>query len=132
MELKLFSLRNVDVLYQKIINLIFQNIINHTKRSIVMISKLKPTHLDDLYDVFRHITGHNIKKNLLKYNFSLRASNFLGFLVHQKVIEIKIKHGQSCNLTFLSYKKIENFFSKINHLNRFIINIKRKIMPFTK
>ena len=45
-------------------------------------------HLSDLRSIFERMHVHQLKMNPLKCAFGVTARNFLGFLVHMKVIEV--------------------------------------------
>jgi hypothetical protein len=70
--------------------------------------------------------------NPLKCAFGVSAGKFLGFIIHDKGIEIdpkrieKIKgvHAPTC-------KDLQKFLEKVNYLRRFIANLSGKIIPFT-
>jgi tagatose-1,6-bisphosphate aldolase len=71
--------------------------------------------------------------NPLKCAFGVSAGKFLGFIIHDKGIEIdpkrieKIKGVQAPTCK----KDLQKFLEKINYLRRFIANLSRKIIPFT-
>jgi hypothetical protein len=71
--------------------------------------------------------------NPLKCTFRVSARKFLGFIIHDKGIEIdpkrieKIKgvEAPTCK------KGLQKFLEKVNYLRRFIANLSGKIIPFT-
>jgi hypothetical protein len=70
--------------------------------------------------------------NPLKCAFGVSAGKFLGFIIHDKGIEIdpkrieKIKRVQAPKC-----KDLQKFLGKVNYLRRFIANLSEKIIPFT-
>ena len=71
--------------------------------------------------------------NPLKYAFGVLAGKFLGFIIHEKGIEIDPKRievmkkmeAPTCK------KDLLKFLGKVNFLRRFISNLSRKIDAFT-
>jgi hypothetical protein len=65
--------------------------------------------------------------------FGVSAGKFLGFIIHDKGIEIdpkrieKIKGVQAPTCK----KDLQKFLGKVNYLRRFIANLSRNIIPFT-
>lgn len=55
---------------------------------IVVKTKKKEDHLFDLRNAFERMRSHHLKMNPLKCAFGVSAGNFLGFLVHQRGIEV--------------------------------------------
>lgn len=47
-----------------------------------------PDHLGHLTMAFEQIRKHKLKMNPLKHAFKVHIGNFLGFLIHQKGIEV--------------------------------------------
>ena len=71
--------------------------------------------------------------NPLKCAFGVSAGKFLGFIIHEKGIEIDLKRieaikkveGPACK------KDLQKFLGKVNYLRRFISNLSGKIDAFT-
>ncbi|KAM1990195.1 hypothetical protein ACFX15_031477 [Malus domestica] len=87
-----FGLKNTDATYQRAMNTIFHDLIRTIVEvyidDIVIKSKRRQTHLDDLRQAFLRMRQHNLKINPAKCAFGVSASNFLGFLVHHRGIEV--------------------------------------------
>ena len=70
--------------------------------------------------------------NPLKCAFGVSAGKFLGFIIHDKGIEVdpkrieKIKKVQAPTCK----KDLQKFLGKVNYLRRFIANLSGKIIPF--
>ena len=65
---------------------------------------------------------HQLKFNPLKCAFRVHAGNFLGFLVHQRGIEVeqnKVKGIASTNAP-QNKKELQKFLGQVNYLRRFI------------
>ncbi|KAM1682957.1 hypothetical protein TB2_033675 [Malus domestica] len=87
-----FDLKNTGATYQHAMNTIFHNLIGTIIEvyidDVVVISKRRRTHLDDLRHAFLRMRQHNFKMNLAESAFGVSVSNFLGFLVHYRGIEV--------------------------------------------
>ena len=71
--------------------------------------------------------------NPLKCAFGVLARKFLGFIIHEKDIEIDPKRIEAMKkVEALACKKdLQKFLGKVNYLRRFISNLSRKIGAFT-
>ncbi|KAM2791423.1 hypothetical protein PS2_003202 [Malus domestica] len=87
-----FGLKNADATYQRAMNTIFHDLIGTIVEvyidDVVIKSKQRRTHLDDLRQAFLRMRQHNLKMNPAKCAFGVSAGNFLGFLVHHRGIEV--------------------------------------------
>ena len=87
-----FGLKNAGATYQHARNAIFHDLIGKIVEvyidDVVVKSKSRQTHLDDLRPTFLHMRRHHHKMNPAKCAFGVSAGNFLGFLVHHRGIEI--------------------------------------------
>ena len=99
---------------------------------IVVKSKRAIKHVDLLRKIFETMRHHQLKLNPLKCAFGVRAGNFLGFLVHQRGIEVdhnKTKAIASANAP-QNKKELQKFLSQVNYLRRFISNLVCKTKEF--
>ncbi|KAM1639367.1 hypothetical protein ACFXTN_008663 [Malus domestica] len=87
-----FGLKNVGATYQRAMNTLFHDLIGTIVEvyidDVVIKSKRRQTHLDDLRQAFLRMCQHNLKMNPAKCAFGVSAGNFLGFLVHHHGIEV--------------------------------------------
>ena len=78
--------------FQRAMNSIFHDMIGHFLEvyidDVVVKSPAKSRHLADLEKAFWRMRIHKLKMNPLKCAFRVSAGNFLGFLVHQRGIEV--------------------------------------------
>ena len=97
-------------------------------------SKDKANHLDDLKETFSTIRKNNMKLDPTKCVFAAASGKFLGFMVSQRGIEanldkvkavIEIKSPKTM-------KEVQSLTRKIAALNRFISRATDKCMPFFK
>ncbi|CAL2247879.1 unnamed protein product [Prunus armeniaca] len=76
---------------------------------------------------------HGLKMNPKKCDFGVTAGNFLGFLVHQRGIEVD-KNKDTAIIAApppRTKKELQSFLGKVNFLRRFISNLARKIRSLT-
>ena len=71
--------------------------------------------------------------NTNKCTFGVSAVQFLGFMVHERGIEISQKTIKAINKVVVPETKVElqSLISKINFIQRFIANLSGKIQPFS-
>jgi hypothetical protein len=71
--------------------------------------------------------------NTLKCAFGVLAGKFLGFIVHEKGVEIDPKKIESIRKVQAPTckKELQRFLGKVNYLRRFICNLSGKIDAFT-
>ena len=104
-----FGLKNASATYQRVMNAIFQDMLGlHMEvyiDDIVLKSKRASEHIDHLRKNLERMRHHQLKLNPLKCAFGVRARNFLGFLVHQRVIEVDQNKAKAIALTNAPKKK---------------------------
>ena len=71
--------------------------------------------------------------NPLKCAFGVSAGKFLGFIIHEKGIEIDPKRVEAMKRVEAPTckKDLQKFLGKVNYLRRFIFNLSEKIDSFT-
>ena len=88
----LFGLKNDGATYQRAINAIFHNMLGHHMEiyidDIVVKSKKATEHVNHLRKSFERMRLHQLKLNPFKCAFRVQVGNFLGFLVHQRGVEV--------------------------------------------
>jgi len=89
-------------------------------------------HLADLRKVFECTRKHGLKLNPNKCAFGLSAGQFLGFIVHQRGIEISRRSIDAVNkiVAPTNKTKLQSLIGKINFIRRFISNLSGKIRAF--
>lgn len=130
-----FGLKNAGATYQRAMKVIFHDMIRHTLEvyidDVVIKSTNQADHAKGLKKAFSRMKQHQLKMNLRKCAFGVQAGNFLGFLVHQRGIEID-KNKTKAIMDFLSpktKKQLQSLLGKINFLRRFIANLSGKLQP---
>ncbi|CAL9029425.1 unnamed protein product [Prunus brigantina] len=87
-----FGLKNAGATYQRAMNLIFHDLIGRTVEvyidDVVVKSPSRADHPGHLRQAFARMRAHGLKMNPKKCAFGFTAGNFLGFLVHQRGIEV--------------------------------------------
>jgi hypothetical protein len=132
-----FGLKNAGATYQRAMNLIFHDLLGIIVEvyidDIVVKSAGDNSHLADLRLAFEKMRRYKLKMNPLKCAFGVSAGKFLGFIVHEKGIEIdpkKIEAIQSVKASTCK-KDLQKFLGKVNYLRRFICNLSGKVNAFT-
>ncbi|KAM1895446.1 hypothetical protein ACFX13_044199 [Malus domestica] len=132
-----FGLKNAGATYQRAMNAIFHDLIGHNMEvyidDIVVKSKTEEQHLIDLRQALTRMRVHKLKMNPKKCAFGVRAGNFLGFLVHQRGVEVDKNKARAIMESPLPTNKVQlqRLLGKINFLRRFIANLAGKIQPLT-
>ncbi|XP_040361689.1 uncharacterized protein LOC112203363 [Rosa chinensis] len=100
---------------------------------VVVKSKKSGDHFTDLRKVFERMQLHKLKMNPAKCIFGVQAGDFLGFIVHQRGIEVpEDKANAVINASPPRTKKeLQRLLGRINFLRRFISNSSGKIHPFS-
>ncbi|KAI5316920.1 hypothetical protein L3X38_036627 [Prunus dulcis] len=132
-----FGLRNAGATYQRAMNSIFHDMIGHSLEvyidDVVIKSPEEGNHISSLRKAFLRMRQHKLKMNPKKCVFGVQAGNFLGFLVHQRGIEIDKNKAKSIIQASppRNKKELQSLLGKINFLRRFISNSAGKIQPFS-
>jgi hypothetical protein len=87
-----FGLKNAGVTYQRVMNLIFHDLLGIILEiyidDVVVKSESKDNHLVDLRLALERLRRYGLKMNPLKCVFGVSASKFLGFIIHEHDTEI--------------------------------------------
>ena len=131
-----FGLKNAGATYQRAMNAIFHDMLGHHMEiyidDIVVKSKKVIRHVNHLRKSFERMRLHQLKLNQLKCNFGVQDEIFLGFLVHQRGVEVdqnKVKVIISAKAP-QNKKELHKFLSQVNYLRRFISNLAGKTKVF--
>ena len=86
-----FGLKNVGAMYQRLVNQMFNKQIGRNVEvyvdNMLVKSKEKKDHLDDLKETFNTLRPYSMKLNPSKCAFGVSSRKFLGFMVSQKGIK---------------------------------------------
>jgi hypothetical protein len=132
-----FGLKNASATYQRAMNYIFHELIRKIVEiyidDVVVKSEGYQEHLVDLHRTLERTRKHGLKMNPNKCAFGVSAGQFLGFIVHERGIEISRKTITAIDKVEAPKTKVElqSFIGKINFIRRFISNLSGKILPFS-
>ena len=132
-----FGLKNAGATYQRAMNYIFHELIGKIVEiyidDVVVKSKGNCEHLVDLRKTLERTRKHGLKMNPNKCAFGVPAGQFLGFMVHERGIEISQKTITTINKVVVPETKVElqSLIGKINLIRRFISNLSGKIQSFS-
>jgi hypothetical protein len=132
-----FGLKNAGATYEMAMNSIFHDMIGKYMEvyidDIVVKSQDFDEHLKNLEQAFIRMRKHQLKMNPLKCAFGVTVGNFLGFLVHNRGIEVdKNKTKAILQAKPPSNKKeLQRLLGQINFLRRFIANVAGKTKVFS-
>ena len=89
-------------------------------------------HLEDLRKVLERTRKFGLKMNPKKCAFGVSVGQFLGFLVHERGIEIGLKSQEAVKTMKppTTKKELQKLIGKINFVRRFISNLSGRIEPF--
>ncbi|KAM2078542.1 hypothetical protein ACFX1R_026171 [Malus domestica] len=121
-----FGLKNVEVIYQRLVNMMFEKQIGVTMEvyidNIMMKGKQRSNHIGNLAKTFDIHIKYKMKLNVAKCTFGVSSGIFLGYLVTQQGIEAHPKKigaiPEVKSLTTL--KEIQSLARRAAVLNRFL------------
>jgi hypothetical protein len=131
-----FGLKNAGATYQRAMNHIFHDLISNLVEiyidDVVVKSASVEGHLDDLRQVLERTRKFGLRMNPKKCTFGVIAGQFLGFLVHERGIEIGLKSQEAVRTMVppTNKKELQQLIGKINFVRRFISNLSGRIEPF--
>ena len=100
---------------------------------VMVKSKGYKEHQADLWETLECTRKYGLKMNPNKCAFEVSAGQFLGFMVHERGIEIGQKSMKAIDEAVPPTTKIElqYLLGKINFIRRFISNLSEKVLPFS-
>jgi len=133
-----FGLKNAGATYQRAMTLIFGDLIHQSIEvyidDLVVKSRDRRHHQEDLRVVFKRLRKYQLKMNPLKCAFAVQSGVFLGFVVRHRGIEIKPK-----DITSIlkmpppeDLKELKSLQGKLAYIRRFISNLSGRIQPFSR
>ncbi|KAK1611631.1 hypothetical protein QYE76_035304 [Lolium multiflorum] len=131
-----FGLKNAGATYQRAMNYIFHDLIGKLVEiyidDVVVKSVSMDGHLDDLRRILDRTRKFGLRMNPKKCAFGVTAGQFLGFLVHERGIEIGLKSQEAVRTMQppTTKKELQRLIGKINFVRRFISNLSGRIEPF--
>nr|ABA94385.1 retrotransposon protein, putative, unclassified [Oryza sativa Japonica Group] len=132
-----FGLKSTGATYQRAMNYIFHDLIGWLVEvyidDVVVKSKEVENHIVDLRKVFERTRKYGLKMNPTKCAFGVSVGQFLGFLVHERGIEVTQRSINAIKKIHPpeDKKKLQELIGKINFVRRFISNLSGRLEPFT-
>jgi hypothetical protein len=119
----------MNLIFHDLLGIIVEDYID----DIIVKSASLNSYLANLRLAFEKMHRYRLKMNPLKCAFGVSAGKFLGFIMHEKVVEIDPKKIESIKKVQAptSKKELQRFLGKVNYLRRFICNLSRKVDAFT-
>jgi hypothetical protein len=131
-----FRLKNAGAMYQRAMNYIFHDLIGKLVEiyidDVVVKFASVEGHLGDLRQVLEQTKRFGLRMNPKKCAFGVSAGQFLGFLVHEREIEIGLKSQEAVRTMVppTTKRELQQLIGKINFIRRFISNLSGRIEPF--
>ena len=131
-----FGLKNAGATYQRVMNYIYHDLIGKLVEiyidDVVVKSTSTGGHLEDLRQVLERTRRFGLKMNPKKCAFGVAAGQFLGFLVHERGIEVGLKSQEAVRTMVppTTKRELQQLIGKINFVRRFIFNLSGRIEPF--
>nr|AAX94884.1 retrotransposon protein, putative, unclassified [Oryza sativa Japonica Group]AAX94911.1 retrotransposon protein, putative, unclassified [Oryza sativa Japonica Group]ABA92939.1 retrotransposon protein, putative, unclassified [Oryza sativa Japonica Group] len=132
-----FGLKSAGATYQRAINYIYHDLIGWLVEvyidDVVVKSKEIEDHIADLKKVFERTRKYGLKINPTKCACGVSAGQFLGFLVHERGIEVTQRSVNAIKKIQPPENKTElqEMIGKINFVRMFISNLSGRLEPFT-
>ncbi|XP_049372499.1 uncharacterized protein LOC125837412 [Solanum verrucosum] len=133
-----FGLKNARATYQSAMQNIFDNILDKNVEcyvdDLVVKSRKKCDHLQDLRMVFDLLRRYQLRMNHLKCAFGVTSGKFLGFIVQHRGIEIdQVKLDAILKMVKpRNIHELKSLHGKLTYLRRFISNLAGKCQPFSR
>jgi hypothetical protein len=131
-----FGLKNAGATYQRAMNYIFHDLIGmlveiYIDDVVVKFASVEG-HLGDLRQVLERTRRFGLTMNPKKCTFGVSAGEFLGFLVHERGIEISLKSQEAVRTMVppTMKRELQQVTGNINFVTRFISNLSGRIEPF--
>jgi hypothetical protein len=121
-----FGLKNAGTIYQRTMTAMFHDMIHQEIEDyvddIVVKSKRREYHLGVLRIVFERCRLYKLKMNPFKCVFGVSAGKFLGFLVHNRRIDVDPAKASAIATMKppTSHKELKSFLGRLSYIRRFI------------
>ncbi|XP_071912458.1 uncharacterized protein [Coffea arabica] len=133
-----FGLKNAGATYQRAMQRIFDDMLHRNVEcyvdDLVVKSKKREDHIQDLRRVFQRLRRYQLKMNPLKCAFGVASGKFLGFIVHQRGIEVdRSKIDAIVNMPEpRNIHELKSLQGKLAYIRRFISNLAGRCQPFSR
>ena len=121
-----FGLKNVGTTYQRTMMAMFHDMIHREIEDcvddIVVKSKKREDHFTILRKVFERCRLYKLKMNPLKCAYGFSTDKFLGFLVHQRGMDVNPTRASTIATMKppTTHKELKSFLGKLSYIRRFI------------
>ncbi|XP_057461067.1 uncharacterized protein LOC130751463 [Actinidia eriantha] len=133
-----FGLKNAGATYQRAMQKIFDDMFHKNIEcyvdDLVVKTRDRNNHLEDLKKVFDRLRRYQLKMNPLKCAFGVTFGKFLGFIVRRRGIEIEqskieaiLKMPEPRNI-----HELKSLQGRLAYLRRFISNLAGRCQPFSR
>ena len=132
-----FGLKNANAIYQRAMTMIFHDMMHEEIEDyvddMVVKSKARENHFSDLRRVFERCRLYKLRMNPLKCAFGVPTGKFLGFLVHQRGIDVDPSKAQDIATMKppTTVKELKSFLGKLLYIRRFILGLAGLTAAFT-
>uniref|UniRef100_A0A2N9G6H2 RNA-directed DNA polymerase n=1 Tax=Fagus sylvatica TaxID=28930 RepID=A0A2N9G6H2_FAGSY len=132
-----FGLKNAGATYQRTMTAMFHDMMHKEIEDyvddIVVKSKRREDHLGILRKVFDRCRLYKLKMNPLKCAFGVSAGKFLGFLVHNRGIDVDPAKASAIATMKAptSHKELKSFLERLSYIRRFIPGLAAVTAVFT-
>ena len=129
-----FGLKDAGATYQRAMNLILRDwlgvILEVYIDGIVIQSSSLNHHSADLRLALERMRRYGLKINPLKCAFGVSAGKFLGFIIHEKGIEIDPKRIEAMKRVEAPTckKDLQKFLGKVNYLKKIFLTCLKRLM----
>ena len=133
-----FGLKNAGATYQRVMTAIFHDMMHQELEDyvddIVVKSRKREEHFHVLRKVFERCKAFKLRMNPLKGAFGVSFGKFLGFLVHNRGIDMD--PAKTTTIATMrspaTVKQLKSFLRKVSYIWRFILGLALITFAFTK
>ena len=133
-----FGLKNASATYQRVMTAIFHDMMHQELEDyvddIVVKSRRREEHFHMLKMVFERCRAFKLRMNPLKCAFGVSSGKFLGFLVHNRGIDVDPAKATAIATMRPpdTVKELKSFLGKVSYIWRFIPELASITFTFTK
>nr|XP_009392748.1 PREDICTED: uncharacterized protein LOC103978625 [Musa acuminata subsp. malaccensis] len=131
-----FGLKNAGATYQRVVNKMFAAQIGRNVEvyvdDMIMKSRMATDHLTDLAETFSTLRSYSLRLNPAKCVFGVSSGRFLGFIVHERGIDVNPKKVQAViNMQApRTIKDLQRLNGRLTALSRFLSRSGDRCLPF--
>ena len=131
-----FGLKNAEATYQRMMTRIFEPQLGKNIKiyidDMVVKSKAKSEHVNELGNIFAILRKHKLRLNASKYSFGVGSGKFLGYMVTYCRIEVNFDQIKTINNLQPPWnsKEVQKLTSMTAALNQFIFRLADRCRPF--